>query len=419
MSLLDNPHKTFRSIHIAGTNGKGSTAAIISSILCKAEYKTGLYTSPHLIDFSERIRVNEVMISEDRIVELTDRIKIEVEGYKRLNPSFSPTFFEFTTAIALLYFAEEEIDIGVIEVGMGGRLDATNVIDPMISVITNIDYDHTEYLGYTIEEIAEEKGGIIKEGISVVTGEDNKAAVKVIEGICQEKGAGLYKTGKDFTVERGRMGGNHLSEVTLFDYYGINMRERDLAISLSGNHQIYNAGVALAALEVLEVEGKIRIDKDVIRRGLKDVLWHGRLEIVCRNPLILLDGAHNRSGARMLASYLSELKDIVSGELILIYGVMKDKDISAIFQEILPIAERIVLTEADYYRRADIKYLEDMMNEYLAERRIAIKDIRKAIKYAVNYAREDDIICITGSLYLVGEARAFLAGDGIPSPVKG
>lgn len=398
MDILRGPHQAFKSIHIAGTNGKGSTAAMISFILQAAGLRVGLYTSPHLVSFTERIKVNGVPIPEERVIDLVMTLKSKLPT---LN-SLSPTFFEFTTALAFQYLKEEEIDIAVIEVGMGGRLDATNVIIPMVSAITNIGYDHQEFLGNTLSEIAREKAGIIKEGVPVITADQERDALKVIEDVSKENGAKLYIYGEDFRADP-RL------QTQVFDYYGLEYILRALELSLLGSHQIVNASLAIATCEVLNP--RIEIDEEAIRKGLKETIWEGRLEVALENPTILLDGAHNENAARCLKRALKEIFLHEHDRLFLIIGIMKDKDIRGILKALAPLAHEVIVTRPDSERAAPASLLLSEAERFNPRVKV-IERVSDALMAAKEKASSSDLICVTGSLYTVGEARLKIA-EGI------
>lgn len=421
MSMMDNPHLKFRSVHIAGTNGKGSTAAMVASVLQEAGYKVGLYTSPHLINFTERIRINNEEISEKMVIELTDELRSRlaaIEASDCKEEKFTPTFFEFTTTIAFTYFAEEKVDIAVIETGMGGRLDSTNVINPVVSVITPIDYDHKEFLGDTISAIANEKAGIIKERAVVVSSPQCDEAERIIRDVSLNKNARLLVVGKDASVIEKGCG----LDGCRFDYKGINAEFKDIEIGLAGRHQIINAATALLTIEVLRnlcenlppftkggLGGLLSINDKAIRDGLKKARWPGRLEIVSREPLILIDGAHNPSAARRLRDFLQEI--LSNKKITLVLGILSDKDIDGILSELVPISEKIIATKPDYYRAAGPYELKDRIKRF-GKDAIVMNNVPDAIIYAKEIAQPDTVICITGSLFTVGEARAFLSKAG-------
>jgi dihydrofolate synthase/folylpolyglutamate synthase len=405
MTILKEPHRRFRSVHIAGTNGKGSTAAMVAAVLAAAGYRTGLYTSPHLIDFTERIRVNGEAISPDAVARLTERIRAAAAN-------LPVTFFEFTTAMAFLHFSDSSVDFAVAEVGMGGRYDATNVLTPLVSVITPIDFDHQAYLGDTIDRIAFEKAGIIKPSVPVVTSADRPEAVSVIRNVCREQNAPLYRLGSEIRVEG--------SSPHRFRYQGIRWSFSDLNCALLGRHQLSNAGCALAALELLERPG-ITLGEAPVRRGLSTVRWEGRLERMPPAPSgadVILDGAHNPAGARVLRAFLEESKPSRSGRLILVLGILHDKDIGGILAELVPMADEVVVTRPRHERAAPIDDLKRHLENYPV--RVTVREpLEEALRYAQSAAAAGDLICITGSLYAVGEARAYLKGLAQPSTLRG
>lgn len=403
MGLLGNPQSDFKTIHVGGTNGKGSTASIVASILSSSGYRVGLYTSPHLIDFRERVRIDGVEIGKEDVALLTKEIRGLAE-----KDNLNPTFFEFTTAMAFCYFSRMKVDLAVIEVGMGGRFDATNVIDPLVSVITNVDIDHQEYLGPSIKDIAFEKAGIIKKGVPLVSAVDNKEALSVISNRCSEAGITLYLHGREF-YSSGDYPDN-------FTYYGIRRRHPSLASPLLGGHQMVNTSCALAVAELLAEKG-IDITDDNIREGLRSVRWDGRLEVIQNDPLLILDGAHNKLGAAALARYLMSIKN-GKRRLILVIGVMKDKDIGSILNQLIPVSNEIIITKADYHRSAEAELVKSFIKSGSIPIRIEER-IKDAIALATSIAGTDDIICVTGSLFVVGEAKACLSNLGPPSGIKG
>jgi dihydrofolate synthase / folylpolyglutamate synthase len=400
---LGNPHQQFKSVHIAGTNGKGSTAAMMASILKACGFSVGLYTSPHLIDFTERIRINGKPIAPEMVAELTDHIRAKQD------PTLSPTFFEFATAMAFLYFTQQRIDVAVVEVGMGGRLDATNLLDPLVSIITNVDYDHEGFLGNTVERIAQEKGGIIKEQTPVITAVDRPEAIRVIEEICRKRRARLTILGRDGWVD-GRSSAD-------FDFHGQKATLKHLSCPLLGQHQMVNAGVALLAVEVLGSLG-INSSEKAIREGIGSVRWEGRLEVLRREPLILLDGAHNPAGARALANYLSDAKDVRKGRLIMVIGILANKNISAILSELTPLADEVILTRPEYSGAASLSALREALGNPAAAVK-SMERIPEAVVYAMDRLLPQDILCITGSLFTVGAAKAFLEGKTKPAVFRG
>ncbi len=391
---LDNPQDTYACIHVAGTNGKGSVASALASILNFAGYKTGLYTSPHLVRFNERITINNRAIPNHDVVAAYSAVK-KVHHGKR-----EPTFFEFSTAMALYEFGRQKVDWAVIETGMGGRLDATNIIKPALSIITNISIEHREYLGNTILQIAAEKAGIIKRRTPVVTGVRKKQAISVIDKVAGLKSAPVYRLGKDFKVRRHSSG--------TFTYYGIDHIWRELKTGLPGNHQVQNAALALAACEILN-QKKIDFPVKSIRTGLAEMQWPGRLEIVSRDPFILLDGAHNLTAARNLAKYLSS--NLGHQDITLVIGMLDDKPYKAILRSLVPISSRVILTRPKIDRGLPTQTLKIATKDVSSEVTI-IPTVEKAVRYAVTTAGPRDAVCIAGSLYVVGEAKVALQKMG-------
>ena len=405
LELLDHPERKYRSVHIAGTNGKGSTAATVASVLQRGGYRVGLYTSPHLIDFSERIRIAGAPISPDHIVRWTGRLRKRIEeAAPELQTSL--TFFEFTTAMAFLYFAEAKVDLAVVEVGLGGRFDATNLISPLVAAITHIDLDHERYLGATALQIASEKAGIIKAGVPVVTGASQPEVLALFEKVAQSKGAPLFRLDHEIRVEGDRP--------ERFVYRGA--RARTVHSPLLGRHQVRNTAVAVGIVERLQASG-VPLSEEAIREGIGQVRWAGRLEIIRKRPLILLDGAHNPAGARALADFLADVDPARRGKHWLIIGIMRDKNIPEILAPIVPWADEIVLTRPEIDRAAESDLLiaalrKESLSQTVRER------VPDAIAYVESLLRPEDTLVITGSLYTVGEAKAVYSGT-VPSLLRG
>src|SRR3989338_5320207 len=311
---LGNPHLQFKSIHVAGTNGKGSTCSFLASILQEAGYKTALYTSPHLVKFNERIKVNGNDISDQYLASLAKKIKKTAEQHK-----IELTFFEFTTALAFLYFARQKVDIVVVETGMGGRLDATNVLHPLLSVITNISFDHQKHLGDTLEKIAVEKAGIIKKEGMVVTAEKNPAVLEVFRKECRKKNAQLFVSEGDFKIVQRDI--FHQA----FEFHGLRYD-----IQMLGEHQIPNALLAILAVELLKEKG-IACSSRSIQQGLQKTRWAGRLQFIRKN--VLLDCAHNIAGMEMLQKFVQNLPR----RKVLVLGIAEDKEIVEMCQLIVPL----------------------------------------------------------------------------------
>lgn len=400
MQGLGNPQNRFSSIHIAGTNGKGSIAAMLSSVLSKSGFRVGLYTSPHLRRFNERIQINGEPISDEKAIRVAETVQ---KIYTRSAP---PTFFECVTAMALYHFATEGVDWAVLETGMGGRLDATNCVRPNLCIISNIHLDHQEYLGQTLESIAREKAGIIKEGCPVITGVRQKKPLSVIQDIAQKKSAPLYRLGKDFRVRRNGDGS--------FNYLGLDHRWSSIRVGLKGDHQVQNASLVIAAVELLKRNG-VTIPDAAIVDGLASTVWPGRLEIISKNPTILLDGAHNTSGIHALNKFLST--EFGQRPKIFVVGIMADKPCSAMLNRLSPMADHLILTRPRNSRSADPKALYNLISQKTDKRIDIIFNLKQAIDRALEEAEADHLICITGSLFTVGEAREYLINE-IVNPVR-
>jgi dihydrofolate synthase/folylpolyglutamate synthase len=403
LDLLDNPHRVVPCVHIGGTNGKGSTAAMLSAILQAAGYRTGLYTSPHLLGFTERIRVHGAAIPEREVTRLTAQLKDLCSAHFAQCPLPSPpsdrlphpTFFELTTAMAFAHFDRQAVEAAVIEVGLGGRFDATNVITPRLAVVTNVSLEHQEYLGRTLPEIAMEKAGIIKPGVPVVTATRDEGH-EVIRRTAADRGAPLVPIPEAYAWRIRESG---LVGQTL-DLTGPNRSYAALQIPLAGRHQAENAVTAIAAAEVLEAQG-FRLGETAIRRGLHQARWPGRLQIVSDRPRILLDGAHNPAGAQALATFVAEHRSILN-RLILVFGVLRDKDWEAMLAVLGPLADQAILTHPPADRGADPHDLITA-DRYCPKVEIAA-DPREGIALARAVARPEDTILVTGSLYTVAAA---------------
>jgi dihydrofolate synthase/folylpolyglutamate synthase len=388
LKALGNPHHGQRYIHIAGTNGKGSVAALLESVLINAGLKVGFYSSPHLVRFTERFRINRKEIPQQKVVELTQEL------IRIINPDQQPTYFEVTTAMALAYFARENTDIAIMEVGMGGRLDATNVIKPMVCGITNISLEHQFFLGSTLKQIAGEKAGIIKKGIDVVTAVTQPTVIQVVQKICQEKKALLWRVGRDVRYRAVK---------DRFNYWGIKENFRDIEIGLKGRYQFRNAAMAIAMLEILRNKG-LAIPSPDIMQGIKETTWPGRMQIMSTKPFIILDGAHNPKAIKVLGDSIR--KGFPFKRLILVLGVMEDKDISGIAQGIVPLADYTIYTRPEYYRAANPKDIHDKTVD-LKKPGEVVPLLTSAIEKAKKIAHNDDLILITGSLFTVGEALTY------------
>jgi dihydrofolate synthase/folylpolyglutamate synthase len=387
LNTLGNPQNNFISIHVAGTNGKGSVASALSSILHESGYKVGLYTSPHLVRFNERICINNRQISDADVVKSYKAIQQVHHGDR------SPTFFEFATAMALYEFGRQSVDWAVIETGMGGRFDATNVIQPAISIITNVSMEHRDYLGNTLAQITREKAGIIKRGAPVVTAIKQKQALTVVHRVAGKESAPLYILGKNFKVRRHRAGE--------FCYYGIENTWHNMHTPLLGHYQVENAALAIAACELLNND-KAKISRKNIKNGLTKTRWPGRLEIVSENPFVILDGAHNLIAARNLAKFLSE--NLVDRRITLVVGILDDKPYGAMLKSLLPVCSRAIITRAKTDRALAPQRLYAVAKKIIPDVTM-IPGVAAAVRQAVETASPDEVVCIAGSLYVVGEAK--------------
>jgi dihydrofolate synthase/folylpolyglutamate synthase len=385
LSGLDHPQNRFRSIHVAGTNGKGSVASMITAILQKAGFTVGLYTSPHLVHFNERIRINGHPVSNREVVAAFEAVQAVHSGDRE------PTFFEFATAMALYAFGHRPVDWAVIETGMGGRLDATNMLSPELSIITNISIEHREYLGHTIAEIAGEKAGIIKRATPVITGVKQPDAIQVVKAKAAAMQAPCYRQGQDFRCRR--------QPDRQFSYYGLDHKWPGLATRLMGEHQVSNAGLALAAVEALMRVG-VPIEEDHVRQGLIDTAWPGRLETVSAKPHIILDGAHNLAAARNLGRYLK--KHLADRRILLVIGILDDKPYKGMLSALMPTCHRTIITAPIIGRAVPARTLADTARMYTKDVRF-IPQVAQAVKQAIKMADHRDTIVVAGSLYVVGE----------------
>ncbi|KPK77027.1 MAG: hypothetical protein AMJ89_03160 [candidate division Zixibacteria bacterium SM23_73] len=384
INRLGNPHLKFPCIHIAGSNGKGSVAAMLQSILCATGYRTGLYTSPHLVDYRERIRIGDELIEKNFILNFVDDLKEEISknGY---------TFFEVTTALAFSYFADKKVDIAVLETGMGGRLDSTNIVTPLFSIITDISLEHTNHLGTTLPQIAFEKAGIIKNGVPTITSVEDQGVFQVIKNVCAQRKSTLYIGFENSDVKIHRLS----LDQTVFDFG----QYKNLKLNLGGRHQVTNACLAISAIEKLKEMGW-KIGSKAVRGALKSVNWRGRLEIFRETPLTLLDVAHNPAGTKALVDALDEF--FPKKEIIFIFGVMADKDYPSMLKEICRKTKSIVLTKPNYKRAADPELLEKVVIKQNKPYEI-VPEVKQAHILALKNAKSDDVICITGSHFTVGE----------------
>ncbi len=390
LKKLGNPHKNLKVIHIAGSKGKGSVACFCASILKEAGFKTGLYTSPHLETFRERIRINDEFISNEDLVELIQIMKPHTEKIDALS------FFEVYTALAFLYFQKKKVDMAVMEVGLGGRLDATNVINPLVCVITPISFEHTQKLGNTLASIAKEKSGIIKKKSVVVSSAQKKEALNVIKKTAKARDASVYVVGEGISYQQIES----TDKGQVFSVTGILGKYAPLKINLLGEHQLINAATAVGTMEALGFN-RIIIPKEAIKRGLSQARWPGRIEIVDSKPTIILDGAQNVASVQALAKTIK--KCFSYHKLILILGVSKDKDMAGMAKILKPMADKIIITRANLSRAAEPDFLASFFDK---DENIEItQSVEEAVGKARECAKDDDLILICGSLFVAGEAR--------------
>lgn len=384
LRLCGAPQQRFPALHIAGTNGKGSTAALLHAILSAAGYHVGLFTSPHLLDFCERIRLGSADIRREEVVEGVAAIRAQVEPAGiRLTP------FEMMTVLAFRAFARAGVDIAVVEVGLGGRLDATNVLVPLVAVITTIGLDHQAYLGPTLAHLAREKGGIIKSGVPVVVGKMDAQSRAILCDIARERASQAYVYGKDFTAS-----GDADGDMT---YRGLAWRLTDLAVGLRGRHQYDNAATALATAEL--IQPVFPVTEEAVRKGLQAVRWPGRLDVVAEHPLVVLDGAHN---PQAIETVVKELPAVLCGKRAhVLFSVMRDKDWRAMIPPLARIATEVVVTRVAQPRAEDPYVLQQAFASYCPAR--VIPDAREACRLLMAEAGPDDAVVVCGSLFLVGE----------------
>jgi dihydrofolate synthase/folylpolyglutamate synthase len=394
MDLLGSPQEAYPALHIAGSKGKGSVAAFCASILQTAGYKVGLYTSPHLKDFEERIQVNQAPISRRTLAEYVEEIKPAVESITKL------TTFEIMTGMAFLFFARQEVDIAVIEVGLGGRLDATNIITPLVSVITSLYLDHVTILGDTIEEIAREKGGIIKPGIPVVCAPQEENAIQVIKDIAAAQQSRLIQVEKDYPYQI-------LSSTLDGQVFSLKAPEREdspsssYQIPLLGTYQVLNAVTAYAAVDTIRNLGFPVSERD-ISRGLASTLWPARFEVARQRPPVIFDSAHNPASMRKLREtidyYFPDLP------LILVFGISEDKQLEGMYQAILPRTSHLICTQADHPRAMEAAVLADRANDYPCSVE-AIPIVKDALSRALKLADQNQLVLAAGSIFLAASAR--------------
>ena len=412
LARLGNPHRASPVIHIAGTKGKGSTAALVASALSKAGYRVGLYTSPHLHTFRERMRIGQRFIGEDEVAALVARLRPEAEALNVQGMVGQVTTFELITALAFLFF-ERRVDVQVLEVGLGGRLDSTNVCQPEVCVITSLSYDHTQVLGRTLSEIAYEKAGILKTGAVAVTAPQAPEAMTVVEETARSKGVPLTVVGRDITWEmlRQDLDGQSVRIQGLRDSH-------EVWLPLLGDHQVENAAVAVATLELAGRRG-LTVPAAAVVAGFRDVSWPGRLQVLERKPLVIADGAHNPYSMACLRNALRN--HIPFRKAFVIMGISTDKDASGILREIAPLECKLIAVRSRHPRAADPARIAAEARR-LGMDAVSGLTVKDGLALARREARPDDLVCATGSLFVAAEAIEAVCGvapEVLPMPVKG
>ena len=398
LELMDNPQEDFRSVHVTGTNGKGSTTAMVASILSKAGFRTGMFTSPHLSSFTERIQINGCQIPLDDVLKLVDEIRPLCKEME-IDPGLRhPTFFEIVTAMAFQYFSERRVDFAVIEVGMGGRLDATNVVKALVSVITNVGLEHTKVLGDTVLEIAEKKAGIVKKGGVLVTATQDDEVYVLLEEICSVVGSRIFRVGTDITFKR--LSTNY--EGQRFRLEGIRDKYKGLSLPLLGKYQLLNAAVAVGTVEALGFHG-VNVPVESIEKGLKNVEWPGRMEVVQRSPMVLLDVAKDIEAMKAVKDAL--LSEYTSEKLIAVVSISSDKKIPQMIAELSQVVDRYVITVHRVLGRAADPLLIVSEAHRHGKPSEIVPNVKEAIARAITLAGGNGMVIIVGSVFLVGEAR--------------
>ncbi|MEK7378537.1 MAG: folylpolyglutamate synthase/dihydrofolate synthase family protein, partial [Candidatus Binatota bacterium] len=400
LSLFGHPERRYPAFHIAGTNGKGSVAAMLHRILAAEGYRVALYTSPHVVSFTERIRVGDQEISQEEVVELAEEIK-----RRSAKEGVGLTFFEFVTVMALVYFARRKVEVAVVEVGLGGRLDATNLVLPSVSIITTISKDHEAYLGSDLLSIAREKGGIIKEGVPVVCGSLPPEVAELLREMAGLKGSASYFLGSDFSFA--------IKDGGLFDYKGLNWNLKGLSLALQGRYQRGNAALVLKALEAGKKDFPVK--EAALREGLRTVFWPGRFEVVRRYPMVILDGAHNGEGVKVL---VDEIRNFLGVKKVkLLFAVMEDKDWAYMLGELAEVASEAVLSRVPMQRGADPWRVREVIGEKIPA--IVLEEPAKALRFVLERAGPEDVVLVTGSLYLLGEVRPVLVEEALGQSSEG
>jgi dihydrofolate synthase/folylpolyglutamate synthase len=407
LTSIGNPHKDIDTIHIAGTKGKGSTAAMLSKMLHSNGYKVGMYVSPHIVHLHERITVDFEMISEKEMVTLMNRLYAPVEKMRKKD---RPSFFEIMTAIAFLHFADNNVDVAVVETGLGGRLDSTNVIKPKVIGITSLSIDHQEQLGGTIEEIAREKAGVFKKGVPVVTVRQPEEAIKILRKEADSVNASLEITGEDidfsYRFEASREYGPH----TRICLTTPTSKFEHLRVPLHGTHQAINCSLALAILDKLKGEG-FDIDGEKATKGLSDIQLSGRMEMICYDPRVLIDAAHNAASIKALVHAVGQ--HIPYDSMVIIFGCNEDKDVRGMLEQLQYGADKVIFTRSSWPKAVSPDELGEMYSEISGKMYQTASCLSEALQLAQNAVGREDLICITGSIYLIGQAKKRIQPESV------
>jgi dihydrofolate synthase/folylpolyglutamate synthase len=402
LAAVDNPHRAFRSVHIAGTKGKGSTAAMLAHMLGNCGYRVGLFTSPHLLDLRERIAVNGVVITEPEFTRLVAKLAPIVASM----PGDNPTFFELVTAVAFMHFAAQAVDVAVVECGLGGRLDSTNVLKPEVCGITSISLDHVGQLGRTLDKIAEEKAGIFKAGVPAVSAPQPREVKRMLKSVAERAKTPLRFTGDEiefsYRFESSRIFGPH----TRVSLTTAQSRFEHLHVPLLGEHQAINCGVALGLVDALKERGFV-IDDQKIIEGLANTQLPGRMEFIWDEPRIIVDGAHNAASVEAVMRAIGQ--NISYDSMVVIFGCQGDKDIPGMIDHIRLGADKVIFTSARSPRAADPEELAALYAERCGKMSQVASNLGEALSIAERAVTRDDLICVTGSFYLVGEAKRLMA----------
>ncbi|MDR3288337.1 MAG: bifunctional folylpolyglutamate synthase/dihydrofolate synthase [Peptococcaceae bacterium] len=399
MERLGHPERGLRVIHVGGTNGKGSTVAMIAEILRQAGYQVGVFISPHLHDVRERITINGQMIAKERVIALGRILRSRMEELAAGGLEH-PTEFEVYTAMALLYFKERQVDFAVVEVGLGGEIDSTNVVQPLLAVITNVGRDHMEQLGSEISDIAKVKAGIIKPGASAVTAAVRPEALAVLHEYAAGRGVKLWQVGKDIRWDVRRQGETEQE----FDLYGLQEKFPGLKLRLTGEHQLWNAATAVTAGELLQAEYGIKIPRQAVYDALKSVQWPGRLERISARPKILLDGAHNLDGAQALAAALALYR---RQRLLLCLGMLADKEREKMLDCLIPLADEVIITKPNSSRSGDWRLLGKYAEKF-GKPVMMVEDPGEAAGIGADKLGPEDMLCVAGSLYMLADVKESL-----------